>query len=121
MDVYDYVNSSKALTVIEESEVSEILEESIQIYPHAGDMFQAALWRIAREPDCGALIEDKPPFRRLIKLVSVKQSKNPVLLIRYHFDDKEAVVDWVKFLPYDDKQAVNPPAYIFKRSSMVAV
>ena len=58
-------------------------------------------------------IEDEPPFRRLIKLTSIKQSQNPVLLVRYYYDADEAIVDWIKFLPMT-KKAVNPPAYIFK-------
>ena len=33
MDVYDYANSSRALTVIEEKQVEKQLKESLNIYP----------------------------------------------------------------------------------------
>ena len=114
MSMDDFLSSSAALTVIEEPAVEQAIDAAAEEYPHAFDMFQAAAWRIARQPECGIVIDEEEPFRRIVKLVPIQQSKNPVMLIRYYIDGEDVVVDWIKVSPYDDRQAISPPAFTFK-------
>lgn len=115
MSLGDYFDSPSALTIVEEEEVSLALDEACKKYSHANDMFEAAKWRIARQPECGTIIEDEEPYRRLLKLPPIKKSENPTLLIRYYVGKHEVTIDWIRFSPYDKQQAVSPPAFILRK------
>lgn len=77
-------------------------------------MYMAAEWRIARDPLCG--YELSGTKFRLIKLVPIQMVQNPILKLRYYIDteNKQIVVDWIKFEPYDKNQEVSPAAFFFK-------
>ncbi|MEO1080154.1 MAG: hypothetical protein AAFY29_11420 [Pseudomonadota bacterium] len=81
MDDY-YGASFAALSVEETEEATAAVEHACDAYEHAQAMFDAAIWRIAREPHAGTLIEEHHPYRRVMKFLPVKQSKNPVLIVR---------------------------------------
>ena len=104
-----------ALQVIEEESVRVAVNLACQKYPQAEDMFNAATWRLARDRECGLQIEDKEPYRRIIKVNPIKGAKSPSLLVRYYILDEDSlIVDWVKFYPFDETKAVDPLAYVFK-------
>ena len=100
------------LTVGEEHSVSEAAEQAMVWNPFAQDMMFAAVWRIAREPTCGTPLKlSTNPPRRLLHMMSNTVAKSPALLVRYYVLEHKAIVDWVKFLPYDADQAVSPEAF----------
>lgn len=110
-----------ALTVIEEKIVTEAVKHATVHYPAAEEIFESVVWRIARQPDCGVLLEDASPFRRLVKTLSIRGANNPELLLRYYPEGEDAlIVDWIKFSPYNEMNAVSPEAFIFHRSSPVS-
>ena len=118
MDVYDYANSSRALTVIEEKQVEITLKESLNIYPHAGDMFNA-YWRreLLGSQTAACRLRMSHHSDGIIKLTSIKQSQNPVICwlgITMSLPMKRLSIACKVSFPYDEKKAVNPPAYIFK-------
>lgn len=113
MSIDDYFGAPfAALSVEETEEVSAAVKHACDAYKHAQAMFDAAVWRIAREPHAGTLIEEEEPYRRVMKFLPNKQSKNPILIVRYYYDKDSAVIDWVKYYPYDKDQAINPPSFI---------
>lgn len=109
----DFFSAPRARTVIEEDAVSKAVEEAIERYPQAGDMFNALVWRIARDPRSGAELEDTGKW--IIKLPTVKGIGNPVLVATYTFDEDEVVVDWVKYYDPDENGSVSLPAYVYKQ------
>lgn len=100
------------LTVIEEDSVREAVDQAMAWNPFANDMMEAAIWRIAKEPTCGTLLEPSTtPPRLLLHIPPNATAKTPALLVRYYVIGPEVVVDWVKFLPFDPGQAVSPKAF----------
>jgi hypothetical protein len=106
---------NRALTIFEEFSASEEIDIAIKQYPHAHDMIEAAKWRIARQPDCGIEIGNEEPFHRILKLPPLKNSQNPTLIVRFYVNEHEAIIDWAKFYPYEESQAISPAAFIYKR------
>ena len=101
------------VTVREEHHVTEDVNSAVAEYPFAEDVFDAAKWRIARDPECGALVSgtDAHPPRRVVHILPVHQTSSPGLLVRYYRLPTMAVIDWVHFYPFDDGTAVLPDAY----------
>lgn len=115
LDFRDYVSADRALTVREEDSVTEAVSDAVTKYPAAEDIFRSAVWVIARSPRSGTVLGGSNPERRLLKLLPNSIAKTPGLKVRYYLESHLAVVDWVKFSPYDDSQAVAPAAYVYKR------
>ena len=102
-----------ACTVREELLVSREVDRAISMHPLVENIFEAAKWRIAREPNCGTPMEDVGEDRRVLNLPPNRVAKTPGLLVRYFQESQDIVViDWVRFYPYDDSIAVYPSAYI---------
>ena len=101
------------LTVREEHHVTEDVNFAVAQYPFAEDAFEAAKWRIARDPECGILVSgiDAHPPRRVVHFPPVRQTSSPGLLVRYYPLPTMVVIDWVHFYPFDDGAAVLPDAY----------
>ena len=100
------------LTVREEDAVSDAVEQAMTWNAFARDMMEAAIWRISREPTCGTPL---PPLgtelRRLLHMPPNAIVKSPAMLVRYYVVEHTAVIDWIKFIPFNPSQAVNPDAY----------
>jgi hypothetical protein len=105
--------AGKLYTIIEEESVTEALFLAVQQDRRVEDIFDALLWRIARDPTCGTEVEDKGTNFRLVKSVPLKKFESPYLLLRYRLGDQDdsIVVDWIKVLPYDVSLARSPPEF----------
>ena len=89
------------VTVREEHHVTEDVNSAVAEYPFAEDVFDAAKWRIARDPECGALVSgtDAHPPRRVVHILPVHQTSSPGLLVRYYRLPTIAVIRLGAFLP----------------------
>ena len=98
------------VTVREEHHVTEDVNSAVAEYPFAEDVFDAAKWRIARDPECGTLVSgtDAHPPRRVVHILPVHQTSSPGLLVRYYRLPTMAVIDWVHFYPFDDGNCCSP-------------
>lgn len=100
-------------TIREELNVSQEVARAASTHPLAGDVFDAATWRIAREPDCGTPMDEIDESRLVLHLLPNRLAKTPGLLVRYFRESRDIiVVDWVHFYQYEDGAAVNPAAYV---------
>lgn len=102
------------LTVREENSVRDAVKQAMAENPFADDMMAAAVWRISKEPTCGRPMPTKTstiPQRRLLRFRSTTTGELPEMLVRYYILENVAVVDWVRFLPFNPDQAVNPDAF----------
>ena len=101
------------ITVREELNVTEAVDSAVAKYPFAEDVFEAAKWRIARDPECGKPVSetDSQPPRRVVHIRPVHQAASPGLLVRYYRLPDVMVIDWVHFYPFDSGAAVSPDAY----------
>ena len=93
--------------------VSDDVDSAVSKYPFAEDVFEAAKWRIARDSECGTPVThtDAHPPRRVVHIRPLRQAVSPGLLVRYYRLSDVAVIDWVRFYPFDDKAAVLPDAF----------
>jgi len=119
--MYGEEEKQELFTVVEEEAVSDIVDAAVAQYPWADEVFQAAVWLIAKDRESGEPIPGTTPLRRLMYLRPNRLAKSPGVLVRYWVEDVTAgaaedriVVDWVKFYDYDDDDAVTPAAYIHK-------
>ena len=102
-----------AYTIREELSVSQEVERATQMHPLAESIFDAAKWRIAREPDCGRPLEGIDELRRVLHLPPNRDARTPGLLVRYVQVSRDVIsVEWVHFYPYDAGAAVSPAAYV---------
>ena len=101
------------LTIREELSVTHAIERAAEEYPMADDIYGAAAWRIAREPECGTPLKGAPEGYRVLNLPPNREARTPGLLVRYFRESAAAItVDWIEFYPYDDALAVRPHAFI---------
>ena len=101
------------LTIREELSVTRAIERAAEQYPLADDIYGAAAWRIAREPECGTPMPGAPEDYRLLNLLPNQEARTPGLLVRYFRESAQAItVDWIEFYPYDDALAVRPHAFL---------
>ncbi len=101
------------LTIREELSVTRAIERAIEEHPLADDIYGAAVWRIAREPDCGTPLVGGPEGYRVLNLPPNREAQTPGLLVLYSREGtQEITVDWIQFYPYDDALAVWPLAYL---------
>ena len=104
--------ASILLTVFEEQAVSDAVDAAVAEYPFAEDVFDAAIWLLARNPDAGDVIDGTNPVQNLICIPSNRLAKSPTLLVRYFRKDEDSLmITWIKFLPFDESNAVTPDAY----------
>jgi len=100
------------LTIREEDSVRDAVEQAMTWNRFADDMMEAAKWRIAREPKCGRPLEPRTDqLRRLLLMQSNVTIESPRLLVRYYVIEHMAVIDWIRFLPFQPDQAVSPDAF----------
>ena len=103
----------RACTIREELTVTETVERATKEHPLAENIFDSAIWRIAREPDCGTPMAGIDESRRVLKLLPNRLGKTPGLLLRYRRVSQDLVsIEWVRYYPYDDTIAVVPAAYV---------
>lgn len=104
-------------TVAQEDSVGEEVVNATRKYPRAEDVFDAAIWRISRDPRCGSVVGHGSPERRLVYFPPIKTVRSPGLLVRYYLEDNEGrvVIDWIKFFDYSEKDAVSPREYVIPR------
>ena len=100
------------ITVREEHRVMDAVDLAVTMYPFADEVFEAAKWRISRDPKCGQPVSqtNSHPPRRVVHIPPVRQAGSPGLLVRYYLSDI-VVIDWVHFYPFDKGAAVSPDAY----------
>ena len=92
------MSNATPITVREEHHVKDDVDSAVAKWPFAEDAFEAAKWRIARDPECGTP-------------VSQTDAHPPGILVRYYQLPTVVVIDWVRFYPFDDGAAVLPGAY----------
>jgi hypothetical protein len=107
------MSSGRFFTIIEQPEVSNELDRARLENPRVSEVFDALTWRMAREPDCGTLVNDQGDDYRLVINCPIRGAKNPQILLRYVVDEarEEIVIDFAKVLPYDDALAYSPEAF----------
>ena len=110
-------DGQNALTVVEEPSVQEIVDAAVKNLPFAEDIFDAAKWRIARDWQCGELIEGSPKGHRVVNFLPNKIAESPGLIVRFYYRDTEAIIDYVEFYPFDPRIAALPEAYVTPRSA----
>lgn len=76
-------------TVIEEEEVSWVIDREQSIYPRLSDAFEALKWWLAHEPDSGELLDD---IHWLYKQEGDKDKKIPSLVVVYKFDHQSVTL-----------------------------
>ena len=102
-----------SLTIREEHHVSDNVDAAVSKYPFAEDAFEAAKWRIARDPECGTPVSqtDAHPPHRVVHIRPLHKADSPGILVRYHRLSDVVVIDWVHFYPYDARTAILPDAF----------
>ena len=107
------MSNATPITVREEHHVKDDVDSAVAKWPFAEDAFEAAKWRIARDPECGTPVSqtDAQPPRRVVHIPPVRQAASPGILVRYYQLPTVVVIDWVRFYPFDDGAAVLPGAY----------
>ena len=103
----------KAYTIIEAPEVSDRIADSIREHPRIEDVFEALKWRVARDPECGDLVEHEGTSYRLVVFAPVEAAKNSQAMAKYTVDDNlgEIVIHEVFILPYDESVSYSPKAF----------
>ena len=107
------MRAHKAYTIIEAPEVTDKIADSVRDHPRIEDVFEALKWRVARDPECGTIVEHEGTTYRLIFFAPVKAAKNSQALAKYTVDDSigEVVIHDVFMLSYDDAIAYSPRAF----------
>lgn len=105
--------SNPAPSIREEHHVTADVDSAVSVYPFAEDIFEAAKWRITRDPECGTPVShtETHPIRRVVHIRPLRKAGSPGLLVRYYLLTDIVVVDWVHFYPFDGETAVQPDAY----------
>lgn len=98
-------------TVVEEPEVTEALFDAIQIDARVEDIFDALVWRLARQPESGNLVEQDGVEYRVVKSLPLRLGKTPSMLMLYQFNESFVMVKKIVVLPYDEAQAYSPPEF----------
>ena len=102
----------KLYTIGEQAQVSEATTSAIAADPKADDVYEALIWRLARDPECGTpFVSAASTESRLVFVPSLRHKMNPALLAKYRFlpEEEKIWIDWVQFYPYDEAQAIDPP------------
>jgi len=105
------IGGKPPLLVREEHHVEDDVDAATTEDPLAEEVFEAAKWRLARDPECGTKMPNVTPERWLLHLLPVAEAKSPGLLVRYYRVKEIIVVDWVKFYDHDEDAAIKPEAY----------
>jgi len=111
------VTKDQLLSIVEDASVTAVVVDAVKRFPFAEDVFYAAMWRIARDFNCGEVVEDTDPVRRLLFLRPNKVAKSPGLLVKYYEGvDQEnypiILLEWAHYFDYDEAQAATPRAYV---------
>ena len=77
----------KAYTIIENDEVSEVIASALVLHPRIEDVFEALIWYVSRNPDCGTIVQHEGVSYRLVTFDPVKAAKNSTILAKYTVDD----------------------------------
>jgi hypothetical protein len=72
-------------TVIEEQNVSDVIDAEQTIYPRLGEAFDALKWWLSHEPEIGTLIDDE---NWLYKQAGNEKLNIPSLVTIYTFDHR---------------------------------
>ena len=103
----------KAYTIIENDEVSEVIASALVLHPRIEDVFEALIWYVSRNPDCGTIVQHEGVSYRLVTFDPVKAAKNSTILAKYTVDDDvgEVTIHHVYVLEYDEALAYAPRAF----------
>jgi len=107
------VRVHKAYTIVETAEVSDCIAESVKDHPRIEEVFEALKWRVARDPDCGTMVEHEGTSFRLVLFAPIEAAKNSQVLAKYTVDDDigEVVIHKVFVMAYDQAIAYSPKAF----------
>ena len=109
---------AKARSIVEEHYVAEAVDEAVSLYRFAEDVYDAGIWRIARQPKSGVQLKGLSPETWLIYIRPNRLAKSPGMAMRYTYDDDNVYVNWVKFYEYTEEEAAEPQAYIIKKARL---
>lgn len=79
-------------TVIEEPNVSDIVDREQALYPRLGDAFDALKWWLARNPESGTLLDD---LNWIYKQKGNRWQTIPALVAVYTFDHRSVVIKYI--------------------------
>jgi len=106
----------KLYTVIEDDSVGQAL--SLAAIEHSSRLieriFDAIVWRLARDPLCGTPFMDASGTQhRVLYPLSIKKAKNPSMIVRYTVDEKsdEVTIHRIVVMPYDPNHAHHASEY----------
>lgn len=86
--------------------VEDYINDEKRRYTRISDVFDALLWRIARQPDAGYPVSHLSPTRYIIKSAPFRLPVPIQLKLLYRFDDEEVVVEFAQVeAPSDVDQA----------------
>lgn len=109
------MRAGKLFTVVEDDSVGQALADASAVSGNSGyerleRVFDALVWRLAREPKCGtASVDTSGTEYRYVKARPVSGAKNPTILVRYIVDEQsESIfIDRIKVYPYDASEAAS--------------
>ena len=79
-------------TVVEDAQVSEVIDSEQRVYPRLEEAFDALKWWLCRVPESGEIIDD---LYWLYKQAGDRQQNIPALVAIYTFDNQYV---WIKFI-----------------------
>lgn len=84
----------RARQVVEEDDVSALVDGARTTYTRVGDVYDAVVWRLARAPQSGTLIRDG---YWILKTPEWRIPGVPVITVLYTFNDDQVVIEGIRF------------------------
>jgi hypothetical protein len=79
-------------TIVEDSIVSETIDQQTEIYPRLGEAFDGLKWFLARSPESGEIVDD---FHWIYRNEADREQNIPSILIIYTFDENKVVLKFI--------------------------
>ena len=83
---------SPMLTIIEEQEVSNVIDSECAVYPRLEDAYDALKWWLCRRPESGELLDD---INWIYKQRGDKRAKIPALVVIYTFNSYYVTLKYI--------------------------
>jgi hypothetical protein len=101
---------------VEDDSVGQVLAEAAAHFDRIERVFDALVWRLSHDPECGDLAPDNAGTQyRYWRALPLERAKNPTILAQYTVDntpDVETVyINQIKIYPYDAAEAVSPKEF----------
>lgn len=87
-----------ARDVIESRDVSALIDTEIESFPRLRELYDGLLWRLARQPEIGHVVESTVPPLLLVHSRDWKQPGLPVIVLAYTFTADRVFVQAVRVL-----------------------